>query len=283
MWASSAPRPGRWSPRSRRRSSPAAPSWPSRCRCGWARSRSSWRRPGGGSPTPTPALVVVDPDLAPFLDPPGGPPATRPWCCSTRSSPRARSSAPSGWQRPADDPERLAILQFTSGSTAAPKGVMLPDRCVGANIDAIVEGAAIQPRRPRGVVAAALPRHGPHRPARDARCSTASSSCSRAPQDFLAAPVRWLEWISEFRGTDHRGSELLLRARRPGAAPRRRARPARAGASRSTAPSRSTRTRSRRSAPRPPRSGFDARGRVPGVRHGRGDARRARSPRPVRA
>ena len=39
--------------------------------------------------------------------------------------------------------QRLAILQFTSGSTAAPKGVMLPDRCVGANIDAIIAGAQL--------------------------------------------------------------------------------------------------------------------------------------------
>ena len=88
------------------------------------------------------ALVVVDRDLAPFLDPP---PERLPrrWCCSTSSPPRARASAPAAWTRPPDDPDRLAILQFTSGSTAAPKGVMLPDRCVGANIDAIIAGARL--------------------------------------------------------------------------------------------------------------------------------------------
>ena len=46
---------------------------------------------------------------------------------------------------PVDDPERLAILQFTSGSTADPKGVMLPDRCVVENIDAIIEAAGLGP------------------------------------------------------------------------------------------------------------------------------------------
>ena len=36
------------------------------------------------------------------------------------------------------DPERLVILQYTSGSTSEPKGVMIPDRVLGANIDASV-------------------------------------------------------------------------------------------------------------------------------------------------
>ena len=47
------------------------------------------------------------------------------------------------WERPPDDPERLAIVQFTSGSTDDPKGVMLPHRCLVENIDAIVDGAGL--------------------------------------------------------------------------------------------------------------------------------------------
>ena len=38
-------------------------------------------------------------------------------------------------------PRRLAVLQFTSGSTAEPKGVMLSHRAVCANLDAIEEAA----------------------------------------------------------------------------------------------------------------------------------------------
>ena len=72
-------------------------------------------------------------------------------------------------RRPSVDPDSLAILQFTSGSTADPKGVMLPHRCVTANIDAIRQRRGVR-RRPRAgrVVAAAVPRHGSHRAARRA-------------------------------------------------------------------------------------------------------------------
>ena len=46
---------------------------------------------------------------------------------------------------PAPDPERLVILQYTSGSTSEPKGVMLPDRVLTANIDACREAAELAP------------------------------------------------------------------------------------------------------------------------------------------
>ena len=55
---------------------------------------------------------------------------------------RRRAAAADAYERPADDPDALAILQYTSGSTSDPKGVMLPHRCVTANIDAIVDGGA---------------------------------------------------------------------------------------------------------------------------------------------
>ena len=35
------------------------------------------------------------------------------------------------------------ILQYTSGSTSEPKGVMIPDHVLGANLDAITEAAAL--------------------------------------------------------------------------------------------------------------------------------------------
>ena len=43
----------------------------------------------------------------------------------------------SDFQAVNEDPDRLAILQFTSGSTSAPKGVMLPHQSICANIDAM--------------------------------------------------------------------------------------------------------------------------------------------------
>ena len=82
-----------------------------------------------------------------------------PSCAATRAGVGAPARRPRA---------RSAILQFTSGSTADPKGVMLPHRCLIANIDAIVEGAALDHRGRRRVVAAAVPRHGAHRAADDA-------------------------------------------------------------------------------------------------------------------
>jgi fatty-acyl-CoA synthase len=144
------------------------------------------------------AIVVVDPDLAPFLAPP-----------ATRSAPIAllddlvRDGARAGagaWRRPPYDPERLAILQFTSGSTAAPKGVMLLDRCVGANIDAIIAGAGISEAdravswlplyHDMGLIGLLM-----------TPMLTSFELVLSAPQDFLAAPANWLQWISEYRGT----------------------------------------------------------------------------------
>jgi len=144
------------------------------------------------------AIVVVDPDLAPFLAPP-----------ATRSAPivllddLVRDGARAGagaWRRPPDDPERLAILQFTSGSTAAPKGVMLPDRCVGANIDAIIAGAGISDAdravswlplyHDMGLIGLLM-----------TPMLTGFELVLSAPQDFLATPASWLQLISEYRGT----------------------------------------------------------------------------------
>ena len=116
--------PRRSSPRSRPPGWRAPPSSCSRCRCGSARSRSSSRRPAAGSSHADAQLVVID--AAARRVPRSGSRATRRSCSSTSCRGRAgrRTSAR------ADDPDALAILQFTSGSTADPKGVMLPHRCI---------------------------------------------------------------------------------------------------------------------------------------------------------
>jgi fatty-acyl-CoA synthase len=143
------------------------------------------------------AVVVIDADLAPFIDPP---PAR---AALVRLDELQRAGAATGaaaWSRPADDPDRLAILQFTSGSTAAPKGVMLPDRCVGSNIDAIVAAAGIS-HDDRAV--SWLPLY--HDMGLIGLMMTPMlhgfELVLGAPQDFLARPACWLEWISEHRGT----------------------------------------------------------------------------------
>ena len=137
-------------------------------------------------------LVLVDPQLAPFVtEEPGDPPIVA--LDALRGHAR-------GWDRPADDPESLAILQFTSGSTSDPKGVMLPHHCLVANIDAIVEGAAITPEdtgvswlplyHDMGLIGLLM-----------TPMTTGFDLAIAAPQDFLAAPGDWMRWISEHRGT----------------------------------------------------------------------------------
>ncbi len=134
-------------------------------------------------------IVLVDPQLAEFV------PADI--AATDFSELAGRSSA--DYVAPQVDPDSLAILQFTSGSTSDPKGVMLPHRCVTANIDAIVAGAGLDLDRDR--VASWLPLY------HDmgligllgVPMTTGTDLVLAGPQDFLAAPLRWMQWMSEFR------------------------------------------------------------------------------------
>jgi fatty-acyl-CoA synthase len=138
-------------------------------------------------------LCVVDPELAAFVTAtPGDPPMV--------DIGQLASGDPRAWVRPADDPERLAIVQFTSGSTSDPKGVMLPDRVLCANLDAIAQAARLVPDdvmvswlplyHDMGLVGfVALP------------MSTGTTLVLGAPQDFASRPARWLEWLSTYRAT----------------------------------------------------------------------------------
>jgi fatty-acyl-CoA synthase len=144
------------------------------------------------------ALVVIDDQLADFLDPqPGDPPVVR--LAELVTSGRMLGAA--AYVRPPDDPDALALLQYTSGSTSDPKGVMLPHRCVSANLDAIVRAADLVPGRDVGV--SWLPLY--HDMGLIGLLATplchGFDLVLGAPQDFLAAPGTWMEWMSTYRGT----------------------------------------------------------------------------------
>ena len=104
------------------------------------------------------------------------------------------------YQRPADDFDALAILQFTSGSTAEPKGVMLPQRVLGANLDAIAAAGRLQEDE---VFVSWLPLY--HDMGLVGMLTlpmtTGRSLVLGAPQDFLGAPARWMQWLSDYRGS----------------------------------------------------------------------------------
>ncbi len=141
------------------------------------------------------ALLVIDEQLADFLQPAPGDPVT-----VRLDHLAAEAVGPDAFQPVEADAERLVILQFTSGSTAEPKGVMLPDRVLCANLDAAAEAGEMQDDdvfvswlplyHDMGLVGMlTLP------------MTTGRSLVLGAPQDFLARPLRWLQWLSDHRGT----------------------------------------------------------------------------------
>ncbi|MHB8671811.1 MAG: AMP-binding protein [Acidimicrobiales bacterium] len=143
-------------------------------------------------------IVLMDPELAPFFEARASdPPVVE---LSELEAGAGRASA-AAWERPEADPDALAILQFTSGSTADPKGVMLPHAQVLANLDAIVAAARVQPGtdvavswlplyHDMGLIGMLL-----------TPMTTGTDLVLAGPQDFMAAPARWMEWMDAFGGT----------------------------------------------------------------------------------
>ncbi|HVX19376.1 MAG TPA: fatty acyl-AMP ligase [Acidimicrobiales bacterium] len=137
-------------------------------------------------------LLLIDHQLLPFVEPVEGDP------------PMVRLDEVGGdaasYRTVADDPERLVILQFTSGSTSDPKGVMIHDRTLCANLDAIVQAGELTDH---DVLVSWLPLY------HDmglvglltVPMTTGTPLVLAAPQDFTAAPGRWMEWLATYRGT----------------------------------------------------------------------------------
>ena len=137
------------------------------------------------------SLVLIDAELAAFVEPaPGDPPFVL-----------LQDLRPQPFTAPAIDPDGLAVLQFTSGSTSDPKGVMLPHRTILANLDAACFAAQLDPDT--DVLVSWLPLY--HDMGLIGKLTlpmiTGTDLVLAAPQDFMAAPSRWMEWMSEFKGT----------------------------------------------------------------------------------
>ncbi len=108
---------------------------------------------------------------------------------------------PDALELPAPDPERLVILQYTSGSTSEPKGVMIPDRVLGANLNALVEATGITAEADVAVSWLPLYHDMGLVGLLGTPMTTGADLVLAAPQDFLAHPGHWMEWISTYRGT----------------------------------------------------------------------------------
>jgi fatty-acyl-CoA synthase len=144
-------------------------------------------------------LTLIDDQLAAFYAPEAGDPPV----VSLAEVLPGHASAAKGSAAviPEPDPERLVILQFTSGSTSEPKGVMIPDRVLGANLDAIESALGL--RADVDVAVSWLPLY--HDMGLVGLLATPMTMgvdlALAAPQDFLAHPGGWMEWISTYRGT----------------------------------------------------------------------------------
>ena len=138
-------------------------------------------------------LLVIDADLAPFVEADPSDPTT-----VVLQDLLGGDSA--GYVRPDVAPDDLAILQFTSGSTAEPKGVMIPHRIICANHDAMIERANLTDA---DVLISWLPLYHDMGLVGLLLLGMANGVdlVLGAPQDFLADPGRWMEWIHTYRGT----------------------------------------------------------------------------------
>jgi len=141
-------------------------------------------------------VVVIDSQLAAFVEPlEGDPPFIGLDELFADGGPTSAD-----YRRPDDDPDSLAVLQFTSGSTSEPKGVMLPHANICNNLDGAWEAAALSHDE---VIVSWLPLY--HDMGLVGLLTIPmtldTNLVQGAPQDFLAKPLRWMRWLSEFGGT----------------------------------------------------------------------------------
>lgn len=144
------------------------------------------------------SLLLIDPGMAAYYEPAPGDPSV---VMLNQIRPGISGLPTAGDFKPVPgNPCRLAVLQFTSGSTADPKGVMLPHHVIGANIDGMIEAAGITPD---DTIVTWLPLYhdmgliGMLTVSMTVGCSLVLAS----PLDFTSRPADWMRWMSEYRGT----------------------------------------------------------------------------------
>ncbi|MDG9929548.1 non-ribosomal peptide synthase/polyketide synthase, partial [Pseudomonas sp. GD04042] len=115
-----------------------------------------------------------------------------------------------GWQAPAVAPEAIAFLQYTSGSTAAPKGVQVSHANLAANEWLIRQGYGIGAD---DVIVSWLPLYHDMGLIGGLLQGIYSGVpvVLMSPQYFLERPVRWLEAVSRYRGTISGGPDFAYR------------------------------------------------------------------------
>ena len=113
----------------------------------------------------------------------------------------ANTASADAYERPAADVERTAILQFTSGSTSEPKGVVIPERCLLDNVDAILDRAPLSVGD--DVIVSWLPLYHDMGLVYNAALALATGVrfVLAPPTRFISSPSSWMEWMDAFGGT----------------------------------------------------------------------------------
>ncbi len=143
------------------------------------------------------SLLLLDPDLAAFHE---VKPGDLPVLLLNELEAAPDRPAAADYKEVDNDPDRLAILQFTSGSTSNPKGVMLPARILEANLTGMI---AASQTVPDDIFVSWLPLYhdmglvGLLTVPMVSGCSLVLAS----PQDFLSRPADWLRWMHDYKGT----------------------------------------------------------------------------------
>ncbi|MES1242783.1 MAG: amino acid adenylation domain-containing protein [Acidobacteriota bacterium] len=129
--------------------------------------------------------------------------AALPWIEPGRLAPLAPDTA-DGWRDPGIGPDDLAFLQYTSGSTSAPKGVRVSHGNLMAN-EALIRDACGHSRD--SVFVTWLPLyHDLGLIGNVLQAVYVGAPCvMMAPAAFLSRPLRWLEAVSKYGGTTSGG------------------------------------------------------------------------------
>jgi acyl-CoA synthetase (AMP-forming)/AMP-acid ligase II len=108
------------------------------------------------------------------------------------------------------DPDDIAVIQFTSGSTSSPRGVVLPHRCIAANVRAIVEHLEVAPHDVGG---GWLPMYHDMGLIGNLLGATARSIdlVLTTPFNFLRRPRRWLDVMERHNVTITAGPNVSYR------------------------------------------------------------------------
>ncbi len=105
------------------------------------------------------------------------------------------------WPHP--DYDQVALLQYTSGSTSEPKGVMLSHQSLQANIASLTQARLIGREQAQERFVSWLPQYHDMGLVSGVLYPLVLGSISiiLSPLDFLQKPVRWLQAISDYQGS----------------------------------------------------------------------------------